>query len=145
MKRRDLALHGHRTDGWLRTRLTAAAGVRRLVVDCGRSSPAPAARPSSGGESPFEERATRIQLHVINLNWADARVYAHKSTQRIPLGSVPGKGERQFSLDWSFSLPLAIEFDLLAVGRCTTSQLSVDPGDIVELQIPVGNLNGPCG
>ena len=99
----------------------------------------------TGGESPFSrEGETRVRLNVTNLNWADARLYAHRSSQRIPLGSVPGKGEKSFTLDWPMSYPLRIEFDLLAGGRCTTRELSVDPGDVIDLQIPSYIRGGAC-
>ena len=50
---------------------------------------------------------------------------------------MPGKGDETFRLTWSFPQPLSIEIDLLAGGRCVTPELQVDPGDIIELQIPI--------
>jgi len=99
---------------------------------------------ASGGESPFTEREMQIRLHVLNLNWADARLYAHRSSQRVPLGTVAGKGEETFTLDWPMSFPLRVEFDLLAGGRCITRELSVDPGDMIDLQIPSAIRGGVC-
>jgi len=98
----------------------------------------------SGADSPFSERQTEIRLHVLNLNWSDARLYAHRASQRVPLGTVAGKGEQTFTLDWPMSYPLRVEFDLLAGGRCTTRELSVDPGDVIDLQIPGRIVGGVC-
>ncbi len=120
-----------------RARLAVAVAVSVIgLTACASSAP---------GGSPFaQERDVRIRLHVTNLNFADARLYAHRSSQRIPLGSVQGKGERTFTLDWPMSLPLRVEIDLLAGGRCVTNQLSVDPGDVIELQISSAGLRGLC-
>ena len=94
--------------------------------------------------TPFSDRAESVRLHVINLNWADARVYVHRSSERLPLGTVRGKEERTFTVQWRMSFPMRVEFDLLAGGRCTTNELSVDPGDVVELQIPSSFSGGVC-
>jgi len=99
---------------------------------------------AGGSENPFSERQSQIRLHVLNLNWADARLYVHRSSQRVPLGTVAGKGEETFTLDWPMSYPLRVEFDLLAGGRCTTRELSVDPGDVIDLQIPSTIRGGVC-
>ncbi len=119
--------------------------LRRLALVAVVGFAAPACASSAPEGSPFAgDRDVRIRLHVINLNFADARLYAHRSSQRIPLGSVTGKAERTFTLDWPLSLPLRVEIDLLAGGRCITNELSVDPGDVIELQIASAGLRGLC-
>lgn len=93
---------------------------------------------AGGGSDPFGNggRADSIMLHVRNLNFADARLYAiRRAATRRLLGSVGGKQEREFTLDWDISEPLRIQIDLLAGPTCTTQEMIVDPGDQLELQI----------
>lgn len=92
---------------------------------------------TAGGSGPFDGgREDSITLHVRNLNFADARLYTiRRSAARQLLGSVGGKQERDFTVDWQISEPLRIEIDLLAGPTCTTEELYVDPGDMLELQI----------
>jgi hypothetical protein len=93
----------------------------------------------SGGGSPFgDDLAERgeIEIKVVNLNFRDATVWALiGGSGRQRLGTVTGKGDEIFTLPWTFSEPLRIEFDLLAGPRCYTESLVVDPGDLLELQI----------
>jgi hypothetical protein len=87
---------------------------------------------------PFSQGAAEqhIQIKVINLNFQDATIWALISGgRRQRLGIVSGKGEAEFTLPWRFSEPLRLEFDLLAGPRCVTEDLTVDPGDLLELQI----------
>lgn len=86
--------------------------------------------PFSGGGGREE-----IRIEVRNLNFSDATLYAIGGGMRRRLGVVPGKGDAAFTIPWRFSLPLAIEIDLLAGVRCTTQEMMTDPGDIIELQI----------
>ena len=112
------------------TALAAALGPALVAGGCASSAPA--------SENPFESSSpSQITIEVLNLNWSDATLYAHRGGDRVRLGIVPGKGEETFSMRWNFSLPLEIEINLLAGNRCFTRPLSTDPGDIIELQIPI--------
>ena len=94
---------------------------------------------SSGGGNPFsQDLAERgeIDIKVLNLNFSDATVWALiNEGRRQRLGIVTGKTEEIFTLPWTFSEPLRIEFDLVAGPRCYTESLVVNPGDLLELQI----------
>jgi hypothetical protein len=93
----------------------------------------------SGGNPFGKDLAERgeIEIKVVNLNFSDATVWAliGGGGGRQRLGTVTGKGEEIFTLPWTFSQLLRIEFDLLAGPRCYTENLPVDPGDLLELQI----------
>lgn len=91
----------------------------------------------SGGD-PFTTGAEdqEIQIKIVNLNFLDATVWALiAGGRRQRLGVVSGKREAVFTLPWRFSEPLSLEFDLVAGPRCITENLTVDPGDLLELQI----------
>jgi len=98
---------------------------------------------SSGGarpgdaSGPFAEgwRPQTVRLVVQNLNFSDARLYAIRTGSRSILGVVGGKQDAEFVMEWLRSEPLRIEIDLLARPRCSTREMQVDPGDILELQI----------
>ena len=88
--------------------------------------------PSFSGAPPEDQ----IRVEVQNFNFQDATIWAIvQSGRRIRLGMVTGKTDSVFTLDWDFSLPLRMEIDLVAGGRCMTERLDVDPGDILLLQI----------
>lgn len=102
---------------------------------------------STGGD-PFSDApgAEEIRIEIQNLNFADATVWALvQSGRRIRLGTVRGKSDSVFTLPWDFSLPLRMEIDLVAGGRCLTEELQVDPGDSLLLQIdPVLRESALC-
>jgi hypothetical protein len=92
----------------------------------------------SGGEPFGQDLAERgeIEIKVVNMNFSDATVWALVNEgSRRRLGIVTGKREEIFTLPWTFSERLRIEFDLVAGPRCYTESLVVDPGDLLELQI----------
>jgi hypothetical protein len=95
------------------------------------------ARPASG--NPFAQdlaESKQIQIRILNLHFSDATVWAlARDARRERLGTVTGKSEATFTIPWTFSEPLRLEFDLLADVRCVTEEISVDPGDVLELQI----------
>lgn len=90
-------------------------------------------RGSPFGSGPRGERTIRIEVR--NLNFADATLHALRGAERVRLGIVTGKTDRAFDLEWTLSLPLQIQIDLLAGERCTTRALNVEPGEVVVLQI----------
>ena len=87
----------------------------------------------------FGERRARpqIRIDVTNLNFQDATLHAVRNGERHRLGTVSGKGSATYTLEWRVPLPLQIEIDLLAGGRCTTRAVTVDPGERIQLQIEV--------
>jgi hypothetical protein len=92
----------------------------------------------TGASDPFAGggREDTVLLRVRNINFADARLYTiRRGASRQLLGSVGGKQDAEFTLDWEFSEPLRIEINLLAGPTCTTEELIVDPGDVLDLQI----------
>ncbi len=100
------------------------------------------------GSEPFSgagDRPNSVQLVIQNRNFADARLYAIQRGRRTNLGTVGGAQDATFTLPWGFSDPLRIEINLLAGPTCTTPELIVDPGDILELQIaPVFDQSSFC-
>lgn len=91
----------------------------------------------------LEDRG-EVQIKVMNFNFSDATVWVlEREGKRLRLGIVTGKTDAVFTVPWSFSAPMRLEFDLLADVRCLTESLSVDPGDILELQISVDPSSDP--
>lgn len=112
-----------------------------LVVAAGLVVASAACASGSRRQSdPFggDAASDQIVIHVRNFNFNDATVWTVvRDGARQRLGIVTGKSDASFTLKWDFSVPLRLEFDLLASVRCVTEELSVDPGDILELQISV--------
>lgn len=103
-----------------------------------------------GSRNPFgneDPGAAQVRIRVVNFNFSDATVWTVvRGGRRQRLGTVTGKADATFTVPWTFTEPLRLEFHLLAGPRCFTDELSVDPGDIVELQIPVDTAaNRMCG
>lgn len=76
-----------------------------------------------------------VRLHVQNLRFNDARLFAVMPGKRQLLGTVTGKSDAAFAIPFEIDSPLQIEIDLLAGPRCTTPTLPVDPGDTLDLRI----------
>jgi hypothetical protein len=87
----------------------------------------------------FGEKRARpsIRIDVTNLNFQDATIHAVRNGERHRLGTVTGKGSASYTMEWRIPVPLQIEIDLLAGGRCTTRPVTVDPGERIQLQIEV--------
>ena len=106
---------------------------------------------SSGGKerptNPFTQdlaERNQVQIQVQNFNFNDATVWVQvRGAKRQRLGTVTGKSSAVFTIPWTFSEPMRLEFDLLADVRCVTEEISVDPGDILELQISVDPSSDP--
>ncbi len=106
---------------------------------------------SSGGTerptNPFAQdlaERSQVQIRVENFNFNDATVWVRvREERRQRLGIVTGKSSAVFTIPWTISEPMRLEFDLLADVRCVTEELSVDPGDILELQISVDPSSDP--
>lgn len=119
----------------------ATAAVALVLGGCALSG----TKPASG--SPFGQglpEQNQVQIHIRNFNFNDATVWVLvRDAQRTRLGIVTGKSDATFTLPWTFSEPVRLRFDLLADVHCVTEELSVDPGDILELQISVDPSQDP--
>jgi hypothetical protein len=114
-------------------RLVSLLAILSMAA-CASSGRRTAATPFSDDLAERKE----VQIKIINANFSDATVWALiRDGQRRRLGLVTGKTDAVFTLPWTFSEPLRLEFDLVANVRCLTEQIMVDPGDLLELQISV--------
>jgi hypothetical protein len=111
---------------------TVLAGALLAMTACASGGPRSSGTPFS---QDLAER-NEIKITIQNNNFSDATVWTLvRDGRRQRLGMVTGKSEAAFTLPWRFSEPLRLQFDLVAGPRCTTENLSVDPGDTLELQI----------
>lgn len=101
----------------------------------------------SGSANPFGQaqgEQREIRILVRNFNFNDANVWTVvRDARRERLGMVTGKSEATFTIPWTFTEALRLEFDLVGGVRCLTEPLSVDPGEIVEMQISVDPSQDP--
>lgn len=115
-------------------RPSAALILAALVSGC-------AAAGGGVSEDPYEITSTNrppiVKLIVRNMNFSDVRLFSIQPSGRIPIGQVSGKQDAEFQLDWPLSAYMSIEIDMVAGPRCTTDEMQVDPGDILELQVAV--------
>ena len=79
-----------------------------------------------------------------SINFNDANLFALRNGQRIRMGSVTGKSEEDFTLDWNFSLPLQFEAQLVGGRTCRVRSIMADPGDALWIQIPTELSITPC-
>ena len=94
----------------------------------------------------FDPRDQTIRVHVTNLNFMDATLWAVTTGSRTKLGILTGKRQEVYTIPWDFSTDLRIEIDLLASGKCTTEALPVSPGEDIELIINLEMTNSSlCG
>lgn len=104
-------------------------------------------RGRQGTGNPFagsQGESREIQVHVMNFNYNDANVWTVvRDARRERLGTVTGKSDATFTVSWTFTDVLRLEFDLIGGVRCVTDPLSVDPGEIIELQISVDPSQDP--
>ncbi|MEX2466266.1 MAG: hypothetical protein WD995_05115 [Gemmatimonadota bacterium] len=117
----------------IRTSLTVCA-LALVVTGCAGG------QLQSDGGGPFAASADgpqTISIHVRNLNFSEATLWAVSNSGRQRLGVIGGKGDNVYRITWDFSQALQVEIDLLAGPRCTTEPLQVDPGDTLDLQIEV--------
>lgn len=117
-------------------------GTLLLLALTGCASAAASGAPASSNESRAREETIRIEVQ--NLNFTEARLYTVRAGQRARLGIVGGKGTEEFETRWILSEPLRIEINLLAGPSCTTEEIHVDPGDVLELVIPAATTTSWC-
>jgi len=115
----------------IRTGLTGALLALSLSACAGGAGgPAPGDPFSAASDGP-----RTVSIHVRNLNFSQATLWAVSRGGRQRLGVVGGKEDAVYRIPWTFPQPMEIEINLLAGPRCTTEALEVDPGDVLELQI----------
>jgi hypothetical protein len=113
----------------------ALAGALLATAGCA-SGGGPRRSGSPFSDDPRERK--EVSIHIENHNFSDATVWTLvRDGRRQRLGMVTGKSVADFTVPWTFSEPLRIQFDLVAGPRCTTENLVVDPGDTLEMQIAV--------
>lgn len=92
----------------------------------------------SGGGNPFQEGgAQEIRIAVRNLNFNDATVWALSTGGRHRLGTVSGKTDRTFTLDWSRAQQLRLRIRIQSGRECETRAITTDPGDTLQITIDV--------
>lgn len=90
---------------------------------------------SAGDPFAGEAGEGSIQIEVLNLNFADATLYALRMGQRIRMGTVTGKQSETFTVRWPNSVPLRVEIRLLGGERCVTREMVADPGDEIYMEV----------
>lgn len=124
-----------------RTRFALLA-LTLAVAACATASPMQSDGPFSaaGGERDM------VTIDVLNNNFGDVTLWALRSdAERIRLGGVTGKTDARFTIPWRFSEPMRIEIDMVAGPRCVTENITVDPGDVLQLEIqPVFEQTAGC-
>lgn len=87
---------------------------------------------------PFRARSQPVTLIVTNNNFNDATLWAVTRSERISLGNVTGKTQGSFTVAATSAADRwHIEIDIVGGEWCRTEDLSVDPGDVLDLQIAV--------
>jgi len=123
-----------------RPRLRAVTTVLLLLAPwgCARGGTA---------NNPFEGRASRegsIDVRIENQNFGDATIHALRGGERIRLGQVTGKSQKDFKVRWNFSVPIEFEVDIVGGRGCGVRAMTVDPGDKIWLRIPTEIGMTPC-
>jgi hypothetical protein len=93
----------------------------------------------SSAKNPFLGRAAREDQ-----NFGDATIHALRGGERIRLGQVTGKSQKDFKIRWNFSVPIEFEVDIVGGQGCGVRPMTVDPGDRVFLRIPTQIGMTPC-
>jgi hypothetical protein len=133
----DLLSPRPRTTGFSRRPLAALALLAAALAATGCS------RIPGAVQDPFDYSAPgQIRLFVINHDFNDATLFAFRGAQRIRLGIVTGKGEASYTIPWPSTQALRVQISLLTQNTCTTPELQVDPGEILELQIQIQQMRG---
>ena len=120
--------------------ITTALGGLLLAAGCATATAQKDSNPFSQDLADRNE----VRIQVMNFNFSDATVWLLvRDARRMRLGYVTGKSDAVFTVPWTFSEPVRLEFDLVADVRCITEEIMVDPGDILELQISIDPSSDP--
>lgn len=111
-------------------RLVTGAGLALALAGCaGKNRAEPGIIP--------DEPAT---LSVENDSFNDMRIYVHQGSQRIRLGTAPGKQVSSFKLPRSVVFGATeLRFEAVPIGGRGTSiseRITVSPGEAIVLRIP---------
>ena len=77
----------------------------------------------------------RVTIEIENQNFNDATIYVRWGADRRRLGNVSGLRSATFHTDWR-GPDLQIEVALLAGGTYLGPQVSVSPGDVIDVTLP---------
>ena len=106
--------------------LTLLAGLS-VVWGCG------GARASSGfaqGGNP-----SSVELEVVNRNFADVQVWAHRAGQRLRVGFVAANQSKTFTIPWRTRDGMRVELDLSNGVWCLVDEVLVDPGEELLVEV----------
>jgi len=123
-------------------RFLRASAVLAVVVGLAACAKAQSKNPFAAPGTGRGDGSIRVRIE--NQNFGDATVHAIRGGERIRLGQVTGKSEKDFTVRWSFSLPLEFEVHIIGGQGCGVRPLSVDPGDNVWVRIPTHIGATPC-
>jgi len=104
---------------------------------------------STNARNPFDgslrqQQEDRLRIQIQNMNFNDITIFAVSAGQRIRLGSVTGKTDGNFRLDWNYANPISFEIDVVGGRGCDTPPIAVDPGARIWVQIPNEVGAGQC-
>jgi hypothetical protein len=118
-------------------RLATTLVLAALAAGCAASG-------GRGSGNPFGDDGPprQIRLIVTNHDFNDATLDAFRDAERIRLGVVTGKTEETFTLPWPTTQTLQLRISLLSAGDCLTDAITVDPGEVIELQIQLQAVRG---
>jgi len=98
---------------------------------------------SLGGSAPNpfdgglrQAREDRLRIEVRNLNFNDITVYAVTTGRRVRLGTVTGKTDGNFRLEWNYAEAIGFQVDVIGGRGCNTDRILVDRGARVWVQVP---------
>jgi hypothetical protein len=90
----------------------------------------------SRGSSPFEGSGPgEIQVVVQNNNYLDGTVYLTRDGTRMRLGTVIGKTDQTFTVEWAPNQMMVLRVDFVAGGACQTRPLQMEPGQRYTLEL----------
>lgn len=112
---------------------TATACIGRL----GRSTDPYAER---RGEGPGGE----LRVAVQNLNFNELTIFAIRQGNRIRLGTVGGKSDGFFTLDWDYAMQVQFRIDIVGGRGCSIGRVNADPGAEILVQVPANIGMTPC-
>jgi len=96
---------------------------------------------STNARNPFDgslqqEQEDRLRIQIQNMNFNDVTIFAVSTGQRIRLGSVTGKTDRDFRLQWNYADPISFQINVVGGRGCDTQPIQVDRGARIWVQIP---------
>ena len=116
-------------------KLFATLAFALLATGCGGGGA------TSTPEPAFEGDLSQVlTITIRNQQLNDARVFLLIDSQRTRLGTVMGNRQETFHVPMTHISRVHMEFDLTLGEHCVTTDVSLGPGDDVDVTIP-SNLN----